>query len=37
MEKAGWATYYIQNDQGKNEFQGDFTPNQEKLMSTQPI
>ena len=32
MEKAGWATYYIQNDQGEErEFPvGDFlTPNQE--------
>lgn len=39
MEKAGWATYYIQNDQGEErEFPvGDFlTPNQEKMMSTQP-
>ena len=39
MEKAGWATYYIQNDQGEErEFPvGDFlTPNQEKMMATQP-
>tara|TARA_Y100000589_G_scaffold239141_1_gene226589 strand:- start:81 stop:461 length:381 start_codon:yes stop_codon:yes gene_type:complete len=39
MEKAGWATYFIQNDLGEErEFQvGDFlTPNQEKMMSTQP-
>ena len=39
MEKAGWATYYIQNDRGEErEFPvGDFlTPNQEKMMATQP-
>ena len=39
MEKAGWATYFIQNDKGQErEFPvGDFlTPNQEKMMGTQP-
>ena len=39
MEKAGWATYYIQNSEGEErEFPvGDFlTPNQEKMMATQP-
>jgi hypothetical protein len=39
MEKAGWATYYIQNERGEErEFPVvDFlTPNQEKMMATQP-
>jgi hypothetical protein len=39
MEKAGWATFFIQNEQGEErEFPtGTFlTPNQEKMMSTQP-
>ena len=39
MEKAGWTTFFIQNEQGEErEFPtGSFlTPNQDKMMSTQP-
>lgn len=39
MEKAGWTTFFIQNEEGEErEFPtGSFlTPNQDKMMSTQP-